>query len=322
MTRFPPKTVLITGATGFIGRAACAAFARFRMTVIAASRKPAVIAGTEKVHAVGNIGPETDWEPALRGVDAVVHLAARVHMMAERAADPAAEYHRVNVDGTMTLARAAVKCGVRRFVFLSSVKVCGEATYDRPFRDGDPPQPMDAYGISKLGAEKALQVLAKETGLQLVILRPPLVYGPEVGANFRALLRLCDSPWPLPFASLENRRSLISVDNLVDALHRAVAIDNPAPGPWLVSDGDDLSLAELIGQLRRALGRADRLLPLSPRLMMALAAAVGQQARADRVLGSLLVDGSGFREKFGWKPPLTASEGLAATARWYRGLVR
>jgi nucleoside-diphosphate-sugar epimerase len=323
MATHQAKTVLLTGATGFVGRAACPAFADAGITVVTATRKPAVIAGARTVHAVGNIGPGTDWAPALAGVDTVVHLAARVHVTSDNAANPQAEYRRVNVDGTLALARAAVKAGGRRFVFVSSVKANGDATPpDRPFRDKDPPHPSDDYGKSKLEGETALQAYAKETGLQLVILRPPLVYGPGVSANFRALLWLCNSPWPLPFASVANRRSMIFVGNLVDALRRSVVAENPLPGPWLLSDGDDFSLAELTRHLRRDLGRAERLLSVPPGLMLGAAAALGQRGRADRLLGSLTVDGSGFRKAFGWTPPFTASEGFSATAAWYRSGLR
>lgn len=290
-------TVLVTGATGFVGRALCPALSEAGWTA-----RPAGRAET------GDIGPETDWRPLLSGVAAVIHLAAHVHAMRRDPADSAAQHDRINRAGTVRLAEQAAAAGVRRFVLLSSVKVHGDRS-DRPLTAADPPAPTDDYGRSKAAAEAALQGHADR--METVILRPPLVYGPGVRGNFLSLTRLVDRGWPLPLANIDNRRSLIYLGNLASAICAALDANT---GVYLPSDRDDLSTPDLIRRLAAALGRPARLFPAPPVLLRVAAGAVGRAAAIDRLCGSLTVDG----RLPGWQPMHGVTDGLAATADWYR----
>jgi nucleoside-diphosphate-sugar epimerase len=309
--------VLVTGAGGFVGRALLATLARRHPTVAMARRLLGDLPAGVEPRLVGEIGPDTEWDEALAGINTVVHLAARVHRRG-RDTDEAG-FRRVNAEGTRRLAETARRRGVRRLIFLSSVKVNGEATAPgRPFRESDAPAPQDAYARSKWAAEEALAEIAGD-GLEVLILRPPLVYGPGVKANMLALLRLCASGVPLPFGGIENRRSLLGLDNLVDAIRAAVGAP-AAPGlrTYLLRDGSDLSTADLIRHLCAGLGRTPRLLPLPPALLRLGLGAIGRGEAAERLLGSLTVDDSRFRADFAWQPPVSAADGLAATALWFR----
>lgn len=262
-----------------------------------------------------SLSADADWRPALEGVTAVVHAAARVHVMREEAADPLAEFRRANVEGTLALARQAAAAGVERFIFISSIKVNGESTpRDRPFSAADVPQPQDPYGVSKLEAERALGELARETRLEVVIVRPPLVYGPGVKANFFALLKWLQRGVPLPFGAIRNRRSLVALDNLVDLV--ATCVEHPAaPGQTLlVSDGDDLSTTELLRRLAHALGKPARLVPVPEPVLIFAARALGAGSIARRLCGSLCVDIAPTRSLLGWAPPLSVDEGLRTAA--------
>jgi nucleoside-diphosphate-sugar epimerase len=257
---------------------------------------------------------------AFAGCDAVVHLAARVHVMRERSADPLAEFRRVNVEGTESVYRAAEAAGVRRLVFLSSVKVNGEGR-DTPYTESDVPAPLDPYGHSKLEAEQRLAALRREGGgCDVVVLRSPLVYGPGVGGNFRRLLHLAELSlrWPLPLGGITNRRSLVAAGNLADAIRCVLARPEAGGRTLLVSDGHDLSTSDLIAVLARGMGGRARLAPCPQSLLRALAALAGRRAEADRLLSSLTVDSSALRRQLGWTPPLAVEEALAATARWWR----
>ena len=313
-------TILVTGASGFIGRALCDALAASGRKV----RKAVRAAGPDDKNAiaVGDIGAGTDWGAALGGVGCVVHLAARTHVLRETAADPLAEYRRINVAATERLARSAAARGVRRIVFLSSVKVNGERTDTRPFTEGDAPRPEDAYGESKWEAEQALVRVAAETDLQAVVLRPPLVYGPGVKGNFLRLMRWVARGRPLPLGSVENRRSLIYVGNLVDAIVKAIEVPRAAGETFLVADSQDVSTPDLVRGLAAALGVKPRLLsfPLAPlRLAAALA---GQGAGFSSLTASLQVDSSRIQRSLGWRPRFTLAQGLAETTRWYRNVVQ
>lgn len=309
--------VVITGATGFVGRALLARMVRTtgwdpHPVVRAAAAAPP---GTRALVVPEGLAPTTDWRGVLAGADAVVHLAARVHVMRETAADPLAEFRRVNVAGTERLARDAVAAGVRRFVFVSSIKVNGEWTAQgRPFRAADAPAPRDAYGVSKAEAEAALWRIAAETGLEVVIVRPPLVYGPGVKANFRALLRLVARGVPLPLGAVRNLRSLVAVDNLADLLLTAVDHQAAAGRTFLASDDEDLSTPELLRRIGRALGRPARLVAVPPGLLRAAGGALGRGAQVQRLCASLQVDVTTTRAVLGWTPPLTVDEALAVTA--------
>ncbi|HET9405083.1 MAG TPA: SDR family oxidoreductase [Burkholderiales bacterium] len=308
------NVVLITGADGFVGRMLCEALAAAGRRVKRALR--AVQPGLPDAVAVGDIGGETDWRAALEAASAVVHLAARTHVLRETAADPLAEYRRVNVDGTRRLAQQAVRCGVRRLVFVSSIKVNGEAT-GRPFTENDAPRPGDAYGISKWEAEQALARVAAETGLEVVVLRPSLVYGPGVKGNFLRLMNLVARRVPLPLASIANRRSLVYAGNLVDAVLKAIDAPGAAGRTYLISDGEDVSTPDLVRALAQALGVAPRLLPCPPAALMIGATLAGRRAELARLAGSLQVDAAAARRDLGWRPRFTLSQGLAETARWY-----
>jgi nucleoside-diphosphate-sugar epimerase len=308
------NAVLVTGADGFVGRKLCEALAASGRRVRRALR--AVDPGVADAVAVGDIGGETDWRAALEDASVVVHLAARTHVLRETAADPLAEYRRVNVDGTRRLAQQAAQLGVRRLVFVSSVKVNGESS-EQPFTENDAPRPRDAYGLSKWEAEQALARVAVDTGLEAVVLRPPLVYGPGVKGNFLRLMNLIARGMPLPLASIANRRSLVYVGNLVDAALRAIDAPGVAGRTYLVSDGDDVSTPDLVRALAQALGVAPRLLPCPPAMLMIGAALAGRRAELARLAGSLQVDGSAARRELGWRPRFNLSQGLAETARWY-----
>jgi nucleoside-diphosphate-sugar epimerase len=263
----------------------------------------------------------TDWTAALAGAGCVVHLAARTHVLHETAADPLAEYVRINVAGTRRLATQAVAAGVRRFVFMSSVKVNGERTGARPYTEDDEPRPEDAYGISKWQAEQELARTAAGTPLETVVLRPPLVYGPGVKGNFLRLLGLIARGVPLPFASLDNRRSLVHAGNLCAAVLAALTAPHAAGRTFLVADGEDVSTPALVRGIAAALAVKPRLLPCPPVVLRALAAALGRAGEAARLTGSLQVDASRIRRELAWQPPHTLAQGLAETARWYRETV-
>jgi len=314
----PLPSLLVTGAGGFVGLRLCARLAAAGHAVKAAVRRDsaalAAFAPAVDVVRVGDIGPNTDWQAALAEVDMVVHLAARAHVMNDRASDPLAAYRQVNVAGSERLARAAVAAGVRRLIYMSSIKVNGEATVDAPFRESDAPAPLDAYGRSKWEAEQALSRIAAETGLVLTALRPPLIYGPGVKGNLARLLGWIERGLPLPFASVVNRRSLVYVENLIDAT--LAVMRHPAPGRlYLVSDAQDLSTPQLIRALARGLGKTPRLLPFPPSLLRLAGACTGQGDAIGRLVGSLQIDTSRIADEIGWRPAHDPEQGLILTAK-------
>jgi nucleoside-diphosphate-sugar epimerase len=265
--------------------------------------------------AVGDLDGNTDWCAALEGVTSIIHLAGLAHVDPRRVPDPLATYRRVNTAATLQLAAAAARAGVRRFVFVSSVKVHGESSGARPLTPGDAPAPTDAYGISKLEAEQGLRA---QTGpMSIAIVRPPLVYGPGVRANFLKLMDLVQRRVPLPLASVDNRRSLVAVENLSDLLIH-LAVTSELPGTFLVSDGDDLSTPELIRRIAKALRVRERLLPVPPWMLAVGAKMLGKGEAAQRLLGSLQVDISQTRGQLGWHPPLSVDQAMSETAAWYR----
>jgi nucleoside-diphosphate-sugar epimerase len=306
--------ILLTGANGFVGRALCAHWAHEGPTLRPVLRQP----DPARPDAVTmDISPHSDWTPHLVGVDCVVHLAARVHMLGDTAHDPLAAYRSANVAATLQLARQAQAAGVRRFVFLSSIKVSGEATHGRPFCARDAPDPQDPYGISKWEAEQGLTQIALETGLEVVIIRPPLVYGPGVKANFLQLMRLVARGWPLPLGSVHNRRSMVYVGNLVDLIVRCCHHPEAPGQTLLVSDGVDVSSAELVAALAQAMGRRSPLFSCPPALLQAGARVLGKRALAERLLGSLQVDMTATQQRLDWQPPFGFKDGIAATvASW------
>ncbi len=301
--------VLVTGANGFVGTALTTRLmGERRYTVVGTVRKtaPELRAPVTRLE-VAPLGPETDWRSALAGVDTVVHLAARVHRGSHTDSSALAEYRRENVAGTCTLARQAASASVKRFVFVSSVKVNGERGL---FTELDAAAPEDAYGISKHEAEVALRVIAKATGMEVVIIRPPLIYGPGVRANFLALMRAVSRGIPLPLGAIDNRRSLVALTNLVDFIVTCLEHTAAANETFLVSDGDDLSTADLIRRLAAEMGRPARLFPVPESVLNLGAALVGRRDIAQRLLESLQVDISKARHLLGWDPPMTVGEGL------------
>ena len=270
---------------------------------------------------VGDIGGKTSWDSALQSVDCVMHLAARAHILGD---DPHNSnlYMETNARGTLRLAEAAAAAGVGRLVYLSSVKVNGEATEASPFAPGDRPAPQDAYGVSKWHAEQSLQEVARRTGLGVAIVRPPLVYGPGVGANFLRLIRWVDRGWPLPFGRVRNSRSLISLWNLCDMLTGLPKNPQAYGRTWMVCDGQDLSTPQLVRRIGTALRRPVRLLPVPVGLLRVAAATVGRSAEFARLCGSLTVNMTSTCSALGWTPPVSVDEALARTAAWYVEKVR
>ena len=312
--------VLITGANGFVGRRLVAEFAEAGHQVIAAARQPMkdLPTGATWVQAP-ELGPGSDWREPLKGAEAVVHAAARVHVMKDKATDPLAEARRVNVEGTMALARQAAEAGARRFVFVSSIKVNGEQTEPgRPFHPHDEPRPVDPYGISKSEAEAQLFALGRETGMEVAVVRPVLVYGPGVRANFAAMMKALARGMPLPLGAVRNKRSLVYVGNLASLLRHTAEHPNAAGRVFLASDGDDLSTTEMLRRLGHALGRKPRLIPVPAGLLKAGASLLGKGAQAGRLLGSLQVDLTPAKEALDWSPPFGVEEGFAATAAAFR----
>jgi UDP-glucose 4-epimerase len=310
--------LLVTGATGFIGQAACGELRRRQLPYRAAVRRPSPDAPAELV-TVGEIHGGTDWTNALAEVTSVIHLAGRAHAFGRRATE-ADEFRRVNVEGTERLARAAAAAGVQRFVLLSSAKVHGDVSRDGPFRETDVPRPVGMYAVSKWEAEQRVRAVAAQTGLSVTIVRTPLVYGPGVKANFLSLMRAVDRRLPLPFGRVHNARSLIFVGNLVDALLQCARHPSADGEVFLIKDEIDLSTAELIRRLARALARRPRLFGVPPLLIAMAASLLGRAEAADRLIGSFVVDGSRIRDRTGWTPPFDVSGGLAATASWYRAI--
>jgi nucleoside-diphosphate-sugar epimerase len=308
--------VLVTGATGFIGSAVVERLLTMShlMPVLAVRREGKGLSD-QPYAVVGDLGPDNDWREALQDCRMVVHCAARVHVMGDSSADPLTMYRHANVLGTLNLARQAAEAGVKRFVFVSSIKVNGEQTpLDASFTADDDPAPSDPYGISKHEAEQGLLALAEDTGMEVVIIRPPLVYGPGVKANFLSMMRWVHMGIPLPLGAIHNKRSLVARANLVDLI--VTCLEHPAAANqvFLAGDGEDLSTTELLQRMARALGKPARLLPVPTKFLDMAARLSGKQAVAQRLCGSLWVDISKARDLLGWNPPVSVDEALQETA--------
>lgn len=314
--------IAVTGAAGFVGCALVKALSARGLPVRGLVRTRNSLSCSSDINVenftVGDIHAGTDWSHSLRGVDCVMHCAARAHILREVASNALEDYRAVNVAGTRHLAEQAANSDVRRLIFLSSIGVNGVFTDGvRRFVYHDDPRPLENYAISKWEAEQALREVSARTGLEVVIVRPPLVYGPGVKGNFRRLLELAASGAPLPFGAVCNRRSLAGLANLVDLLIRCV--DHPAAAgqTFLVSDDHDLSTPALVRGLRRALGKSPRLLPVPPPILRLAGRITGKAAEVERLIGSLQVDITHTREVLGWTPPVSVDEGLRQTAQWY-----
>jgi len=303
--------ILITGANGFVGSYLAKKLSyvpELKLTLAARVASPAQWGKSFKVNQIDS---NTEWSEAVIGCQYVIHTAARAHIMKDEAADPLTEYRRVNVDGTLNLARQAAKAGVRRFIFISSIKVNGEQTsFGRPFTAEDIPAPVDAYGISKYEAERGLLKISADTGLEVVIIRPPLVYGPGVKGNFSSMMRVVKKGYPLPLGSINNKRSLVALDNLVDLIITCINHPAAANQVFLAGDGEDLSTTELLRGVAKAAGVSSRLIPVPVSVLRFVASLLGKKEVSQRLLGSLQVDISKTRDLLGWTPPLSVEEGL------------
>lgn len=303
--------VAVVGAGGFVGLRLVERLQADGHSVLPIVRTPRGLAGEQPVADIGT----ADWPQLLAGVDVVVHLAARVHMMDDRSADPLAEFRKVNTIGTMAVAHAAARAGVKRFVFISSIKVNGEATpHGAPFKADDSPQPSDPYGVSKAEAETALFDLAATVPMEVTVIRPPLVYGPGVGGNFALMIKWLRRGVPLPLGGISgNRRSLVGIDNLVDLITVALTHPGAANDIFLVSDGCDVSTRTLLTKLASALGKQARLLPIPQAVILGLARAARKEAAATRLIGNLQVDIEKTRQLLNWSPPVSMDEALKRT---------
>ncbi len=319
----PVPAIGVTGANGFVGRVVLRAIADHGARPVALVRDGNAV-GTVlqcEMRAVGAIDGRTEWRKALQGCSTVIHCAARVHVMRDKAADPLDAFRKVNRDGTRRLAESCARSGVRRLVVVSTVKVNGEATpFDPasgegiPFTAADTPLPDDPYAISKYEAEAAVTEIAAETGLEVCIIRPPLVYGPGAGGNLERLLRLVRAGLPLPFGAIRNRRSLIGVRNLADLLVHVALRETAVGGVYLASDGEDVSTPDLVRRMAHALGRPARLVPVPVGFLTAVAGLAGRRADIERLTGSLQVDARPLATALGWMPPQTLDAGLREMA--------
>jgi nucleoside-diphosphate-sugar epimerase len=318
----PASSVLVTGAAGFVGRELCSRLLAKGWSVRGAIRSERdsvrLRQGVDPV-VIGSIGPDTSWEKALRGMRAVVHLAARAHVMSDDAIDSLAAYREVNVLGTQRLVEASMAAGIERFVFLSSIKVNGEGAAE-PYNEHDAPRPEDPYGVSKWEAEQVLwRSSAGSERMVPVVLRSPLVYGPGVRANFLKLMGAVNRGLPFPVASIRNRRSLIFVGNLADAISLCLSHPGAKGRTYLVCDAEDVSTGELVRRIARSLDRPARVFAFPTVLLEGAARLLGRKAAAKRLLGTLAVDSSSIRHELSWTPPYSMAEGLKETSAWFRG---
>ena len=317
------KKILITGANGFVGQALCQALTKNGYFVRAAVRSNERLAqlpeGVEYC-IVGEVGVDTEWSTALEGVNTVIHLTSRVHLMQDTSSDPLLEYRKINTAGTEHLARIAMQSGVTRFIFLSSVKVNGEYTGDDKavsFSETDTPNPQDDYAVSKWEAEQVLARLGKESGLETVILRPPLIYGPGVKANFLSLLKVVDSGVPLPFAAIKSKRSFIYLGNLVDIILKCIVNPKLSGQTFLVSDGEDITIPQLMRKIAKSMDRNPILIPIPVGILKFVGEISGRRLEVDRLARSLVIDNRKIVEALNWKAPYSLDEGIELTVKSY-----
>ncbi|MTJ00712.1 MAG: SDR family oxidoreductase [Marinobacter adhaerens] len=305
------KRILVTGASGFVGTRLVKSLAALPSVSVTGVVRKQLASDCSEFESIGELNADTDWSALLQNKTVIIHTAARVHIMNDSNEEPINEFRKVNVAGTLNLARQAASAGVERFVFISSIKVNGEQTQPgQHFNPDDEPAPEDPYGMSKWEAELGLRKVAEETGMEVVIIRPPLVYGPGVKGNFASMQRLVARGLPLPLGAIHNKRSLVALDNLIDLI--ITCVDHPAAANqvFLAGDGEDLSTSELLRRVGKAMGQPARLLPVPACLLQLGALILGKKAMAQRLLGSLQVDISKTREVLGWEPPVSVDEGL------------
>jgi nucleoside-diphosphate-sugar epimerase len=309
---------LVTGANGFIGRELCKELVRRNYLITGATRSDSGHDSYPTVH-IADVGLNTDWTVALKGIETVIHLAARVHVMHEVSRDSLSEFRRVNVEGTENLALQAVAAGVQRMVYVSSIGVNGlQSKEGKAFLESDDPNPHNAYALSKWEAEQSLLCISAETGLEIVIVRPPLVYGANAPGNFEQMIKVLKRGIPLPLASVNNQRSLIYLGNLLDALILCAVTSDAKGKTFLVSDGEDVSTPELLRRLGSAIERPARLFSCPVALLRLAGQLTGKTDQIDRLLGSLQVDSNKIRSELSWTPPYSLQQGLHKTAQWYR----
>lgn len=310
--------VLVTGSNGFVGRETCRHLHDLGFEVRPVVRNPEsqVVLDLPAI-AVGEICERTDWSSAVESVRTIVHLAAMVHRSNDTSSNRLASYRRVNTAGTLHLARSAARAGVSRFVFISSVAVNGDSYSAEVLREDDRPCPIDPYGLSKYEAELGLKAISEKTGMETVILRLPLVYGPGVKANFLRLMQLIDKGIPLPLGSIKNERSFLFLGNLVDAIHTCMTHPRAAGRMYLISDGCDVSTPELVRALVRFMGKFAGPVPFPPFFLRLGFGLLGRSKQAERLMESLVVDSSRIRSELGWSPPISFETGIQQTAMWF-----
>lgn len=309
--------ILVTGANGFIGQALCGSLQQDHQ-VRASLRQPNISPFCVDQVVIGDITTDTTWHKALEGIDAIIHLAARAHVLNETHVDPLTEFRKTNVEGTLNLARQALLAGVKRFVFISSIGVLGAETHAHPFSEASKADPQADYAVSKLEAELALKQLVEGSAMALVIIRPPLVYGANAPGNFGRLLKLVSSNLPLPLGAIHNQRSMVSLDNLVDFIQLCLTHPNAANHTFLIADGTDVSTTELIKLLANGMGRATLLLPIPVKLIKIAASLLGKKNLAQQLCGSLQIDISKAQNMLGWMPPVSANNALILTGKQYQ----
>lgn len=314
-------SILVTGINGFVGSYLSMVLSDNGYSVkgtVRSHEKAASLPSTQKISLINNIGPETDWREALKGIDVIIHLAARVHIMRETSDNPLQDFRHVNAEGTRHLAQQAAEAGVKRVIFLSTIKVNGEKTITKPFTESDAPAPDDQYSISKWEAEQSLSGIANKSGLEFVIIRPPLVYGAGVKGNFQNLMKLTRKGIPLPLAGIDNKRSLVYMGNLVDAILKCIEHPSAANKTFLISDGEDLSTSELIRKLASTFDKPARLFYFPSAMLRLAGAIVNRKNMVSRLTNSLTVDSSKIRGELDWTPPFTVNQGLKETVEWFK----